>query len=224
MCSSDLAGRYAYTPELVAPSPLQAPINPFVPRELATDEIEARIEAYVCCAVLAQEAGYDGVEVMGSEGYLINQFICPRTNHRDDAWGGSLENRLRFPVAIVERIREAVGSDFLLIFRLSMIDLVEEGSTFEEVVALGRALEGVGLLPQTPLAARVFGVGPPVFLAVLLELARGVLAVRHSERAYLTQLLKAPFSASRNRPNACANGWLTAAGRAVPCQHDSPLV
>ncbi|MBB3184343.1 2,4-dienoyl-CoA reductase (NADPH2) [Halomonas fontilapidosi] len=139
------AGRYAYTPELVAPSPLQAPINPFVPRELATDEIEARIEAYVCCAVLAQEAGYDGVEVMGSEGYLINQFICPRTNHRDDAWGGSLENRLRFPVAIVERIREAVGSDFLLIFRLSMIDLVEEGSTFEEVVALGRALEAAGV-------------------------------------------------------------------------------
>ncbi len=138
------AGRYAYTPELVAPSALQAPINPFTPRALAGDEVEARIEAYVCCATLAREAGYDGVEVMGSEGYLINQFISPRTNHRDDAWGGSLENRIRFPVEIVRRIREAVGGDFLLIFRLSMIDLVEEGSTFEEVVALGRALEAAG--------------------------------------------------------------------------------
>ncbi|SEL16786.1 NADPH-dependent 2,4-dienoyl-CoA reductase [Halomonas daqiaonensis] len=138
------AGRYAYTPELVAPSAIQAPINSFTPRELASDEIEERIEAYVRCATLAREAGYDGVEVMGSEGYLINQFICPRTNHRDDTWGGSLENRLRFPVEIVKRIRESMGSDFLLIFRLSMIDLVEEGSTFEEVVALGCALEAAG--------------------------------------------------------------------------------
>jgi len=138
------AGRYAYTPDLVAPSALQAPINPFMPRELTADEVDARIEAYVRCATLAREAGYDGVEVMGSEGYLINQFICPRTNQRDDAWGGSLENRLRFPVEIVRRIREAVGDDFLLIFRLSMIDLVEEGSTFEEIAVLGRALEAAG--------------------------------------------------------------------------------
>ncbi|MGM0984471.1 MAG: FAD-dependent oxidoreductase [Pseudomonadota bacterium] len=139
------AGRYAYTPELVAPSALQAPINPFTPRALSGDEVEARIEAYARCAKLAREAGYDGVEVMGSEGYLINQFICPRTNHRDDAWGGSLENRLRFPVEIVKRIREALGNNFLIIFRLSMIDLVEEGSTFEEVVTLGRALEAAGV-------------------------------------------------------------------------------
>ncbi len=139
------AGRYAYTPELVAPSALQAPINPFTPRALAGDEVEARIEAYVRCATLAREAGYDGVEVMGSEGYLINQFLCPRTNQRNDAWGGCLENRLRFPVQIVRRIREAVGQDFLIIFRLSMIDLVEEGSTFEEVAILGRALEAAGV-------------------------------------------------------------------------------
>lgn len=138
------AGRYAYTPELVAPSAIQSPITPFVPRELTTDEVEARIEAYVRCATLAQRAGYDGVEVMGSEGYLINQFICPRTNRRDDAWGGSLENRLRFPVEIVRRIREAVGDRFLLIFRLSMIDLVEEGSSRDEVLALGRAIEAAG--------------------------------------------------------------------------------
>jgi len=139
------AGRYAYTPSLVAPSALQAPINPFTPRELAGDEVEARIDAYVHCATLARDAGYDGVEVMGSEGYLINQFLCARTNHRHDEWGGSLENRLRFPVEIVRRIRAAVGEAFLLIFRLSMIDLVEEGSTFEEVVALGRALEEAGV-------------------------------------------------------------------------------
>jgi len=138
------AGRYAYTPELVAPSPIQSPITPFAPRELTSDEVEARIEAYVRCATLARQAGYDGVEVMGSEGYLINQFICPRTNHRDDAWGGSFERRIRFAVEIVRRIRDAVGDDFLLIFRLSMIDLVEEGSSREEVLALGRAIEAAG--------------------------------------------------------------------------------
>ncbi|MBE0490042.1 MAG: NADPH-dependent 2,4-dienoyl-CoA reductase [Halomonas sp.] len=138
------AGRYAYSPALVAPSAIQAPINPFMPRELSADEVEQQLADYVRCATLAQQAGYDGVEVMGSEGYLINQFICRRTNHRDDAWGGAFENRIRFPVEIVRRIREAVGDDFLIIFRLSMIDLVEEGSTHDEVVALGRAVEAAG--------------------------------------------------------------------------------
>ncbi len=138
------AGRYAYTPDLVAPSALRAPINPFTPHALAAEEVERQIEDYVRCASLACEAGYDGVEVMGSEGYLINQFICRRTNRRDDAWGGPFENRLRFPVEIVRRIRAALGEDFLIIFRLSMIDLVEEGSTLDEVVALGRAIEAAG--------------------------------------------------------------------------------
>ncbi|MFP4263733.1 MAG: FAD-dependent oxidoreductase [Halomonas sp.] len=138
------AGRYAYTPTPVAPSAIQAPINPAAPRALAAEEVERQIEDYVRCAVLAKQAGYDGVEVMGSEGYLINQFICRRTNHRDDDWGGSFASRIRFPVEIVRRIRAAVGADFLLIFRLSMIDLVEEGSTFDEVVALGRAIEAAG--------------------------------------------------------------------------------
>ena len=138
------AGRYAYSPALVAPSAIQAPINPFTPRALSADEVEQQIADYVRCATLAQQAGYDGVEVMGSEGYLINQFICRRTNHRDDAWGGAFENRIRFPVEIVRRMREAVGDDFLIIFRLSMIDLVEEGSTHDEVVALGRAIEAAG--------------------------------------------------------------------------------
>ncbi|MEQ5801005.1 NADPH-dependent 2,4-dienoyl-CoA reductase [Halomonas sp. H10-9-1] len=138
------AGRYAYTPELVAPSAIQAPINPFSPRALAAAEVERQIEDYVRCAALARRAGYDGVEVMGSEGYLINQFICRRTNHRDDEWGGVFENRIRFPLEIVRRIRETVGDDFLVIFRLSMIDLVEEGSSHDEVVALARALEAAG--------------------------------------------------------------------------------
>jgi 2,4-dienoyl-CoA reductase (NADPH2) len=139
------AGRYAYSPELVAPSPIQAPINPFAPRELAANEVQGQIADYVRCATLAREAGYDGVEVMGSEGYLINQFLCLRTNHRSDEWGGAFENRMRFAVDIVKGIRQAVGEDFLIIFRLSMIDLVEEGSTWEEVVTLGRALETAGV-------------------------------------------------------------------------------
>ncbi|WP_249975771.1 NADPH-dependent 2,4-dienoyl-CoA reductase [Vreelandella olivaria] len=138
------AGRYAYSPELVAPSALQAPINPFTPRALSGDEVEQQIADYVRCAVLAQQAGYDGVEVMGSEGYLINQFICQRTNQRDDEWGGSFERRIRFPVEIVKRIRAAVGERFVMIFRLSMIDLVEDGSTWEEIVQLGQAVEAAG--------------------------------------------------------------------------------
>lgn len=138
------AGRYAYSPKLVAPSAIQAPINPHSPRELSSDEVEQQVEDYVRCARLAQAAGYDGVEVMGSEGYLINQFICRRTNHREDQWGGEFDNRIRFAVEIVRRIREAVGGAFLIIFRLSMIDLVEGGSTAEEVLALGRAIQSAG--------------------------------------------------------------------------------
>ncbi|MGO1430033.1 MAG: FAD-dependent oxidoreductase [Halomonas sp.] len=138
------AGRYAYSPDLVAPSAIQAPINPFMPRALASDEVEQQIADYVRCAKLAQQAGYDGVEIMGSEGYLINQFICQRTNQRDDEWGGAFESRMRFAVEIVRRVRAAVGERFVIIFRLSMIDLVEEGSTWEEVVTLGQAIEAAG--------------------------------------------------------------------------------
>ena len=138
------AGRYAYSPDLVAPSAIQAPINMFAPRALESDEVEQQIADYVRCARLAQQAGYDGVEIMGSEGYLINQFICPRTNQRDDQWGGSFENRTRFAIEIVRRVREAVGASFAVIFRLSMIDLVEDGSSQEEVVALAKAIEAAG--------------------------------------------------------------------------------
>ena len=138
-------GRYAYHPELVAPSALQAPINPFRPNPLSTEEVELTIEDYVRCAALAQSAGYDGVEIMGSEGYLINEFIAARTNQRDDAWGGAYENRIRFPLEIVRRTRARVGANFIIIFRLSMLDLVEGGSTLEEVVQLAQALEAAGV-------------------------------------------------------------------------------
>ncbi len=138
------AGRYAYSPQLVAPSAIQAPINPFTPRELDEEGIEKQISDFVNCASLAREAGYDGVEVMGSEGYFINQFLVAHTNHRTDRWGGSYENRMRLPVEIVRRVREAVGRDFIIIYRLSMLDLIEGGSTWDEVVVLAKAIEQAG--------------------------------------------------------------------------------
>ncbi|MGN7246953.1 FAD-dependent oxidoreductase [Janibacter anophelis] len=137
-------GRYAYHADLVAPSPIQAPISPHVPHELTDAEIEQTIEDYVRCALLAQQAGYDGVEIMGSEGYLINEFIVTRTNQRTDRWGGSYDNRIRFPLEIIRRVRAAVGDDFVLVYRLSMIDLVPEGSTLDEVVHLARQVEAAG--------------------------------------------------------------------------------
>ncbi|MGY0065696.1 FAD-dependent oxidoreductase [Streptomyces sp. QTS137] len=137
-------GRYAYHRDLVAPSPLQAPISPFTPRELTDADIERTIDDYVRTARLARQAGYDGVEIMGSEGYLINEFIVAQTNRRTDRWGGSYENRTRFPLEIVRRVREAVGEDFILIYRLSMLDLVPGGSTLDEVITLARAVEAAG--------------------------------------------------------------------------------
>ncbi len=137
-------GRYAYQPLAVAPSRIKSPISPFTPRALSARGIERQIRAFVRCAVLAREAGYDGVEIMGSEGYFINQFIAACTNQRDDDWGGSYANRMRLPVEIVRRTREAVGPDFILIYRLSMIDLVPGGSSWDEVVQLGKAIEAAG--------------------------------------------------------------------------------
>ena len=137
-------GRYAYHPELVAPSALQAPINPFRPNPLSSEEVVQTIEDFVNCAALAQSAGYDGVEIMGSEGYLLNEFIAARTNQRDDEWGGSYDNRIRFPVEIVRRTRERVGTNFIIIYRLSMLDLVEGGSTLDEVIQLAQAIEAAG--------------------------------------------------------------------------------
>ncbi|MFF3338547.1 FAD-dependent oxidoreductase [Streptomyces flavidovirens] len=137
-------GRYAYHPDLVAPSAIQAPISPYTPNALTDAEVEETIEDFVRAAGLAKAAGYDGVEIMGSEGYLINEFIAAHTNHRDDRWGGSYENRMRFPVEIVRRVREHVGPDFILIYRLSMLDLVPGGSSLDEVIALARAVEAAG--------------------------------------------------------------------------------
>lgn len=137
-------GRYSYQQNIVAPSAIQAPINPVVPKALSHDEIVQTIADFVNCAKLAQYAGYDGVEIMGSEGYLINEFLVERTNQRDDQWGGSDENRMRFAIEIVKQIREAVGSDFIIIYRLSMLDFVEKGSSFEQVVQLAKAIEQAG--------------------------------------------------------------------------------
>jgi 2,4-dienoyl-CoA reductase (NADPH2) len=137
-------GRYAYHADLVAPSALQAPINPTRPRALTGDEVTQTINDFVRCAALAQNAGYDGVEIMGSEGYLLNEFIAARTNQRDDEWGGSYQNRIKFPVEIVRSTRAKVGPNFIIIFRLSMLDLVEGGSTLPEVIELAQALEAAG--------------------------------------------------------------------------------
>lgn len=137
-------GRYSYQAENVAPSPIQAPINPVKPHALTSAEVQQTIDDFVNCAKLAQYAGYDGVEIMGSEGYLINEFIAARTNHRDDEWGGSYANRIRFPIEIVRRTREMVGENFIIIYRLSMLDLVEGGSTLEEVIQLAKEIEKAG--------------------------------------------------------------------------------
>ncbi len=139
------AGRYGYHPLVVSASAIKSPISKFKPRALSQRGIERTIGDFVNAAVLARKAGYDGIEIMGSEGYLINQFIVRRTNKRTDAWGGAYENRIRFPLEIVRRTREAVGPDFIIIFRLSMLDLVEEGSTFEEVVHLAKELQQAGV-------------------------------------------------------------------------------
>ena len=137
-------GRYAYSPDQVAPSAIKSPINPFTPRALTDEEVYKQIDDFVFTSVQAQKAGYDGVEIMGSEGYFLNQFIAARTNQREDDWGGSYENRIRLPIEVVRRVREAVGEHFIIIFRLSMLDLVDGGSTAEEVIQLGKAVETAG--------------------------------------------------------------------------------
>lgn len=137
-------GRYSYQQNIVAPSAIQAPINPIKPQELSSAEVWQTVSDFVNCAKLAQYAGYDGVEIMGSEGYLINEFIAARTNHREDEWGGHYENRIRFPIEIVKRTRAEVGENFIIIYRLSMLDLVEGGSTLDEVIHLAKEIEKAG--------------------------------------------------------------------------------
>jgi 2,4-dienoyl-CoA reductase (NADPH2) len=138
------AGRYGYHDQIVAPTALRAPINKIVPRELTGEEIETTIDDFAAAAKLAKQAGYDGVEIMGSEGYLITQFLAPHTNHRTDSWGGAFENRLRFPVEIVRRVRAAVGSDFVVMFRISALDLIDNGLDENETLEVARAMESAG--------------------------------------------------------------------------------
>ncbi len=137
-------GRYAYHPLSVSPSGIQSPITPFKPRTMLEWDIRRTIKDYADCARLSRDAGYDGVEIMGSEGYLINQFIATHTNHRKDEWGGSYENRIKFPLEIIKAVRKAVGEDFIIIYRLSMLDLVPDGSSWEEIVQLAKAVEDAG--------------------------------------------------------------------------------
>ena len=137
-------GRYAYSPNAIAPSAIKAPINAFIPKAVSSEEIEQQIEDFAYSAKLAQQAGYDGVEVMGSEGYFLNQFIVTRTNQRDDEWGGSYDNRTRLAIEVVKRVRAAVGEKFIIIYHLSMLDLVPEGSNLSEVIQLGKAIEQAG--------------------------------------------------------------------------------
>ncbi|MBF0412965.1 MAG: FAD-dependent oxidoreductase [Desulfamplus sp.] len=138
-------GRYGFHNKIVSASPIQAPINFFTPRELAEDEVWKQIDDFVNCASLAKDAGYDGVEIMGSEGYFINQFIAKATNHRTDMWGGSYSNRIRLPIEIVKKVRERTGKDFIIIYRLSMVDLVKDGSSWDEVVELAQKIEEAGV-------------------------------------------------------------------------------
>ncbi len=178
-------GRYAYHPLAVAPSAIKSPISPFKPFELSARGVERQIRAFVNCAVKAREAGYDGVEIMGSEGYFINQFLAQHTNHRDDAWGGDYSQRMRLPLEIVARTREAVGRDFILIYRLSMIDLVPGGSSWDEVVTLGKAVAQGG--------ASIINTGIGWHEARVPTIAT---SVPRAAFAWVTKKMKAEFAAA----------------------------
>ncbi len=178
-------GRYAYHPLGVAPTRLKSPISPFTPFELSGRGVERQIRAFVNCAVKAREAGYDGVEIMGSEGYFINQFLSAYTNHRTDQWGGDYSNRMRLPVEILARTREAVGRDFIIIYRLSMIDLVPGGSSWDEIVTLGKAMATGG--------ANIINTGIGWHEARVPTIAT---SVPRAAFAWVTQKMKAEFAAA----------------------------
>jgi 2,4-dienoyl-CoA reductase (NADPH2) len=223
------AGRYAFGPDCVAPSAVKSRISPFAPRALEAAGIEAQAAAIAAAARRAAKAGYDGVEVMGSEGYLLNQFLAPRTNRRTDGWGGTPENRMRFPLDVVRRVRAAIGPGRALIYRLSLIDLVEEGQSWEEVARLARAVEAAGAdalssgigwhearvptiatsVPRgawTWLAKRLRGeVGVPVIASNRINTPEGAEAVLEAGEADLVSLAR-PFLADPDFVERSARG------------------
>ncbi|WP_027707553.1 NADPH-dependent 2,4-dienoyl-CoA reductase [Zooshikella ganghwensis] len=234
------AGRYAYNPANVAPSAIQAPINPFKPHALTSEEVEQQISDFVQCAQLAKESGYDGVEIMGSEGYLINQFIVAATNQRDDEWGGAFNQRIRFPIEIVRRTREAVGEDFIIIFRLSMLDLVPGGSQWDEVVTLAQAIEqagatlintGIGwhearvptiatMVPRGAFAEVTARLRPSVTIPVIAtnrintpEIAENILAANQADMVSMAR----PFLADAYFVNKAAEGHSNLINTCIAC-------
>ena len=219
------AGRYAYHPLAVAPSPSRSPISPFRARGLTGWGVRKTIADYARCAQLARRAGYDGVEIMGSEGYLINQFVAPQTNHRDDEWGGSFENRIRFPVEVVRRTRAAVGPDFIIVYRLSMLDLVEGGSTWDEVVALAQAVEAAGAtIINTGIGwheARI-----PTIATMVPRAAFAWVTRRHEGRGEDSARSPPTGSTTRRPPRRCSRAatptWCRWRGRSWPTRTSSP--
>lgn len=217
------AGRYGYSPFSVAPSKIRSPITPFTPRELSSGGIERQIRCFVRAGVLAREGGYDGVEVMGSEGYFINEFLVTHTNHRDDKWGGSYENRMRLPVEIVTRMREAVGKDFIIIYRLSMLDLIPDGQSWEEVVMLAKAIERAG--------ATIINTGIGWHEARVPTIAT---SVPRAAFAWVTKKMKSEVGiplVTTNRINApgvaekiIADGWADMVSMARPLLADADFV
>jgi 2,4-dienoyl-CoA reductase (NADPH2) len=211
------AGRYGYHPLSVAPSRIRSPITPFTPRELSAAGVERQIRAFVRCAALAREAGYDGVEIMGSEGYFINQFLVTHTNRRADRWGGSFENRMQLPVEIVARAREALGADFIIIYRLSMLDLIPEGQSWEEVVTLAKAIEKVG--------ASIINTGIGWHEARVPTIAT---SVPRAAFAWVTRKLKGevgiPLCATNRINTPEVAEWILASGRADMVSMARPLL
>jgi 2,4-dienoyl-CoA reductase (NADPH2) len=215
-------GRYAYHPFPVAPSALRAPINRFTPRALSSDGVADQIEDFVHCAVLAREAGYDGVEIMGSEGYFINEFLAPRTNHRRDEWGGSLENRARLALEIVRRTRAAVGERFIIIFRISGLDLVEDGGTGAEVEWLASQMESAGAsMLNTGIGwheARI-----PTIAGVVPRGAFGWVSARIKAATRLPVIATNRFNAAADADALIASGAADAVSMARPLLADPEL-
>lgn len=234
------SGRYGYHPFVVSASPLKSPISPFKPRQMSKKNIESTIEDYARAALLAKQAGYDGVEVMGSEGYLLNQFLSRHVNQRTDEYGGDIEGRMKFPLAVIKAVREAVGEDFIIIFRLSMIDLVKDGNVMDEVITVAKALEeagvsiinsGIGwhearvptIVTSVPRAAFIDytaevkkHVSVPVMAANRINMPETAESVLESGQADLVQMAR-PFLADPHWVNKAKNGDTDRINTCIAC-------